>query len=131
MWELRWHRDSFSIEAGRLKGRKDPEWVADCPLVGPGDGVYLQAFRDLESERPAQGATIGRIPWSKVRQYGREELGFSDDLLRPLWLIVSKIDDGYLEWMRDEYTRAQRNGAPGNSKSGKGKAAGATKTYNR
>lgn len=124
MWELRWKRDSFSVLTGRIKGRKDPEWVADRPELCRGDAVYLVAFWDLDTERSSSGLSLGRIPWSRAWQYGIERLQFDRDVLLGFWRIVRKLDGAYLQWMKDEYERTSGKGKKGRKAKGKGRDYG-------
>lgn len=108
LWELRYRRDEHSIESGIAKGRQFPEWYLDCPELFPFEWRYMRAFWDLRTEAQSGDQTVGRIPWSKARQYGREAMGFFDDMLEPFWLIMSSMDAGFLEWMSNEHARHTR-----------------------
>ncbi len=87
-------------------GRPPPAWFLDCPEMLPGDMIYLRAFWDLRTEA-VSGMTVGRIPWSKARQYGREELELPDDMLPGFWRIIAKLDDAFAEWNKAEYDKTK------------------------
>ena len=69
---------------------------------------------------------IGRIPWSAAMQYAREELELPTNMLRPFWVIVSSLDDGYRSWQKSEHDRYVRNNAPKRAAS-----KGGRETYQR
>ena len=45
-------------------------------------------------------------------QYGREAMGFEEDLLRPFWLIITELDTAFLAWMKSEHDRYLREHKP-------------------
>lgn len=74
----------------------------------PHEGALLQAFWDLNTERRSDGMTLGRVPWSVARQYGREVFGFEGRDLDHFWLTIAKLDAAFLEWQRNEHDRYKR-----------------------
>lgn len=72
----------------------------------------LRDFWTLNTERRADGMTLGRLPWTIVRQYGREVYGFEGRALDHFWLTISTIDAAYLGWQKNEHDRYKRNNAP-------------------
>ena len=101
-------REGFSIESGRAKNRKDPSWVSECPALLPGERFYIPAFWHLDTERTSGGLTLGRIPWSKARDYAREELGFGPQMQRVFWKVIYALDTGYRKAKKDEHDRAAK-----------------------
>ena len=69
----------------------------------------MVAFWTLSTERPTSDKTVGPIPWSKVRQYAREELGLEPELLNLFWRIISAMDGAFLEWQGNEHARYIRS----------------------
>lgn len=51
--------------------------------------------------------TVGRIPWSRVMQFGAHH-GLREPLLSHLWTIINAMDDGYREYMKNEHDRHAR-----------------------
>lgn len=129
LWELRYRREEFSIDAGRAKGRPYPDWFLDRPELARGEDSYLRAFWDLATERKSDGLTLGRIPWSAARKYALEELGFYRGLLDHFWRIISAMDTGFLGFMREEHETHVRMNAPKPSKVG-GRST-SRRTYSR
>lgn len=74
--------------------------------------MYFHAFWILDTERPIAGSAMGRIPWSKVRQYGKDVLGFEPCMLDVLWTITSTIDLGYLAWQKEQFKKASAQDSP-------------------
>lgn len=121
LWELRYRREQFSIDAGRAKGRPDPEWLKDCPHLLPGEELYFEAFWTLRTEVASDAQVVSRIPWSACMRYGHLELGWPYPFLRVLWRIITALDNGYAEHMRNEHDKyARRAAAKGKVSTGKG-----------
>lgn len=89
----------------------------------------MRAFWDLDTERSLGGNTLGRIPWSKARQYGREELGLDPELLGLFWSVVSALDAAYLLWQGNEHSRYIRQQKTATK--GKGGKTTTQQTYGR
>jgi hypothetical protein len=54
---------------------------------------FYEAFRDLQTERPVDGA----IPWRAAMAYARHK-GLAPDVADLLWTVVRKMDDAEREW---------------------------------
>ena len=89
----------------------------------------MRAFWDLDTERSSGGGTLGRIPWSKARQYGLEELGLDVELLGLFWRVVTALDAAFLTWHGNEHARYVRQNKSG--KSGAGGKRTVPQTYGR
>ncbi len=105
MWELRFEKEKYSIEAAVEKGREFPEWFINEPETFPGDEFYLDAFGDLTTERQI-GFSLGQIPHSKIKQYGID-FGLDATTLDFFIRIIRSIDDKYLGWENDENKKRQ------------------------
>lgn len=92
-----------------MKGRPNPEWLQECPELLPGEEIYVRAFWDLRTEATSGDRTLGRIPWSKAREYGQHLLGLEPAMLDPFWRVITACDTGFLEWMKSEHDRYVRN----------------------
>lgn len=71
------------------------------PHLYPGDEFYLRAFSELSTCRFMGFDGSGPIPWKDIVQYGL----FSDldeDLLKAFIRIIRHMDDGYLQWQREQ-----------------------------
>lgn len=68
----------------------------------------MRAFWDLRSEAKDGDQTLGRIPWSKTRDYGAAEFGFGEDMHGNFWLVISSMDNALRTWHADEYERKIR-----------------------
>ena len=60
MWELRYERDGFQVEAALRKNRATPEWYDNEPIIEPTDIFYIKAFHDLSTCR-ISGMGIGYL----------------------------------------------------------------------
>lgn len=114
MWQLRYQRDGFSIDAAIEKGRDLPDWYFDEPLSLPGDERYLDAFWILTTER---FWSTGPIPSTMVSDYAFRN-GFPTDMIASFTRILRKIDDAYLGWVNKEIER-QRQQDKGKSRWGR------------
>lgn len=88
----------------------------------------MRAFWVLSSERPHGDKTIGPIPWSKAREYGRSELGLEPEMLDVFWRIISALDATFRDWMKSEHDRYVRLNKP---RKKTGNKTTTRKTYNR
>lgn len=80
-----------------------PDNLASQPTLAPNLLVYLDAFYELDTERPA-GMVPGAIPWGKIIQYG-QHYGFD---LEELLFFIRKMDEAHLSRIRKGTT----NGGP-------------------
>tara|TARA_R110000822_G_scaffold120633_7_gene254175 strand:- start:3178 stop:3450 length:273 start_codon:yes stop_codon:yes gene_type:complete len=90
----------------------------------------MRAFWDLNTERSSGGNTLGPIPWSKARLYGREELGLYPELLGLFWTMVSALDTAFLGWQKNEHDRYSRQQKTA-TKKGPGGRETTQQTYGR
>lgn len=100
LWELRYSRDSFSVEAAVEKGRPLPDWYLQEPVLQGADGFYLRAFWDLSSCRPSS-FSVGPIPWNLIVQYA-ERYGLDEDIVESFIYIMRAMDKVYLDWVDKE-----------------------------
>src|SRR5690606_11766519 len=101
LWELRWERDGFSVEAALAKGRPIPDWAKEEPQLLPGDEFYVEAFWELCSERLMP---MGQIPWRSIVEYGRHK-SLDDDILPVFHTVVREMDRAYLRWQAEQADR--------------------------
>lgn len=83
------------------------------PELEPGEDFYIGAFWDLSTERQV-GMVLGRIPYSRARAYGRRA-GLRGAMLDAFWVIIRELDDGYSEWMSQEYKKNRQTDADGDA----------------
>ena len=74
--------------------------------MGPGEGVYLRAFRELSTTRQF-GMGIGPIPWDRILLYAQWQ-GLDPDLTEALTVIIRCMDDVYLEWHAKDQERKRK-----------------------
>lgn len=79
---------------------KLPGWYLDRPDELRGDEFYIDAFFSLSTERQF-GQCIGPIPWSKIIDYGILH-GLNYTMLNVFHVVLRILDEGYLEWQRDD-----------------------------
>jgi hypothetical protein len=80
-----------------------PQWFLDEPPLVPFGDFFLRHFWILDTERPL-GMTQGRIPESKVAEYGYRK-GWPDDLIDLFIHVVLGLDRAYLSWCQKERER--------------------------
>ena len=92
------------LEAARTRGpdavaqirkNKKFDWYFDPPTSRPGDGTYLAAFWDLDTERPI-GMGIGPIPRHQIRDYA-DELALEPDVRAAFIFVIRQMDNAYLK----------------------------------
>ena len=78
-------------------------------MLHQGDEFFIKAFNHLSTERPI-GYSIGPIPHSKILAYA-ERVGLDEDFVDDFVYIIREMDEGYLEWQReqDEPARKQKS----------------------
>ena len=98
MWELRYQRDGFSVEAGLKKRRKFPEdhWYFQMPAIPRGSEFIFEAYSDLVTCRTPDGP----IPWDKVALYA-DKKGLQPDTADLLWEAVKRMDRVERSWVMD------------------------------
>lgn len=84
-----------------------PRWVEDCPDLGPGEELFLQAFFELSTER-AIGWATGPIPNSKMVEWG-ERAGLDSTTMRLFTRVLKTMDDAYLTWANQERKAASND----------------------
>lgn len=100
LWEMRYEKMSYSIEASIRKGRSLPEWYLDEPEIIPADAFYLKAFYDLSTCRQA-GMGLGPIPWRDIKEYALF-YKLDDDIIEAFVDIIMDMDRAYLEMKSEE-----------------------------
>lgn len=76
-------------------GPEAREILAQEPEQDDAMGVVLNAWDDMSTCRPV-GMSEGRIPWDKVRLWGKDH-GLDRDARRILWSVIKRIDIEELE----------------------------------
>lgn len=96
---MRYERDGFSVEAAFKKKRKLPDdhWYWTEPPPIPGGEFFEEAFGDLISCRPPEGA----IPWDKAMAYA-DRKGLAPDVANALWIVVSRMDTAERNWRLEQ-----------------------------
>lgn len=80
-----------------------PKILADePPTTQLGLSLYLQAFFDLDSERPPSFNGIRRIPKSAVRAYAKE-FDFDDDQTDALDYYIGEMDSAYIKRQEEKH----------------------------
>ncbi len=99
---MRYQRDGFSVEAAFKKGRTlDPDhWYLHPPPEVPGLEFFFEAYRDLSTCRPPDGA----IPWLAAMAYG-EKKKLAEDVTETVWVTVRKMDLAERSWRLEEAGR--------------------------
>lgn len=90
----------------------------------------MRSFWTLTTERQIGGQSFGPIPWSKVVEYARDELGLDPELVGLFWQIISAMDGAFLDWQGNEHSRYVRSQKPHVKKGAGGKVTSA-KNYGR
>jgi hypothetical protein len=81
------------VDSARKKKRKLPQWYLDEPDEVEGAAFYFEAYRDLVTCRPLDGA----IPWDKVTLYA-DRKGLEPDNADLLWEIIRRMDTVERKW---------------------------------
>lgn len=102
---MRYQRDGYAAETLVARGQPVPEWVLNEPEAVEGDDFYLRAFRNLSTERQV-GMSLGPIPHSKVREYGKTA-GLDSDTLELFETAIRAMDEFYLSWIREQSSRGK------------------------
>lgn len=82
-----------------------PDNLAEQPVLAQNLIVYLDAFYELDTERPA-GTVPGPIPWGKIIQYG-QHYGFDE---QELLFFIRKMDEAHLQRLRKGSTDGGSSG---------------------
>jgi hypothetical protein len=96
------------VEAGFDKGRKAPEWYLDEPQLLIGDDFYVREFWHLHTTRAIGGTTYGPIPIPAIEDRAEWRFGFEDDVFDLYVAVIRAMDDGFLDWNRDEHNKTTR-----------------------
>lgn len=67
----------------------------DIPELADGLGLVMDAFWDLSSTRPADGGTIGNIPWTALDQWMTRH-GVVGDQYHRMMAVLRTTDDAYV-----------------------------------
>lgn len=99
---MRWARDGFSVEAARAKRRPLPDdhWFYDKPAIPPGLDLFMNAYRDLATCRPPDGA----IPWTAAMQWA-ERKGLPPGFADVLWGVIWRVDLAERNWRAEDIKR--------------------------
>ena len=99
---MRWARDGFSVKAAKAKRRPLPadHWFFTKPRLPPGLDVFMEAYRDLSTERPADGA----IPWSATMAWA-DRMGLPPDFADVLWGVIWRADLAERQWRVEDLKR--------------------------
>ena len=99
---MRYARDGFSVEAARKKGRPIPEdhWYHQKPTLPPGVDVFTEAFRDLTTCRPPDGA----VPWTATMLWA-DRKGLPPHFADVLWSVIRRVDLAERVWRADDMKR--------------------------
>lgn len=82
---------SFKKQASRMGVDVElPDVIIAPPALGIGLQLYLDAYFDLETERPL-GFGFAKIPWSKIRFYA-DRNHFSQDQFDELVFLIKELD---------------------------------------
>lgn len=79
-------------------GGRVPNKIANAPSLCLGLQIYLDAWFDLNSCRPA-GMNEGPIPWTQVEDYGRS-MELSQDTLDDLHHHIREMDMEYFSFKK-------------------------------
>jgi hypothetical protein len=80
--------------------RPIPEKILNSPELNLGLQIYLQAFFDLDTERP-QGMDVGRIPHSAICAYAKN-YNFDADQTDALSYFVLHMDNEYHKYRKSK-----------------------------
>lgn len=90
---MRYERDGYSVDSAIKKKRPLPSWYLEQPPRVPGDDFFHTAFRDLSTERNADGP----IPWRAAMAYA-DRKGLRPDLASALWIVIFRMDLAERRW---------------------------------
>ena len=94
-WEIRYKRDYYSVQAAQEKGRDLPAWFLECPLLGPFEDFYIEAFWQLTTCRAVTDAYLGAIPWRDIVAFA--DLHDMDPEMFALFQhVIMAMDGAYL-----------------------------------
>ncbi len=71
------------------------------------DAFYMGAFKELGTERQNGFDSVGKIPRSKIKEYGQDYGYFGDDLFDFVW-IIQNVDDHYTSVIVPELNKRRR-----------------------
>ena len=80
-----------------------PDSIANKPYLKAGLPFYYQAFVYLDTCR-AIGMGPGRIPWTAMNEYAREQ-DLDQETRERLFYLIKSMDDAYLDHMDKKRTR--------------------------
>lgn len=72
-----------------------PDRIKNAPELKLGLELYLNAFFDLDAERPSS-FDIGSIPWSKMKDYACF-YDFDEDQTEDLIFFIKRMDAAYIK----------------------------------
>lgn len=106
MWDLRYNRDGFSINAAIKKNRALPEWYLNEPNIDEAESFYLLSFWDLNTTRSFH---MGFIPWDVKLQYAGFH-GLDIHNTKSFIFLLGELDNAYLDWLSKEAEKVRKNG---------------------
>jgi len=96
----------FSVLQGYKKGRKDPEWLQNEPILPFGDEIYIRQFWRLDSER-SMGQVPGRIPVSRIEDRA-EKLGLGYASTELFVDVIQRLDNHFLDHVAEKMKEAAK-----------------------
>lgn len=80
-----------------------PDKILNAPILREDLTFYLQAYLELETERPV-GFGLYRIPWHSIMQYG-EYYQLTEDEADRLLFFIRQIDNAIINKYQAEHPR--------------------------
>lgn len=75
-----------------------PDFIANAPELQIGLQLYMQAFFDLDTERP-HSPGVALIPWSAIRDYGLS-IGLDEEQQADLMFLIRQMDITHTDAIR-------------------------------
>ena len=90
------------IRHARQNRQPLPAFIQNAPELNLGLQIYLQAFFDLESERPA-GFSLSRSPGFAVRRYAKD-YDFDEEQFEALDVFIRIMDNAYIDYCNKKHS---------------------------
>lgn len=74
-----------------------------------GLALYLNAWYDLDSERPVNEAGVGRIPYTSILAYAKA-YDFDYEQMSDLCRYVREMDGAYVKYLREKAPKPPKTG---------------------
>ncbi len=114
LWELRYQRDGFVVDALLEREKPLPDWVLDEPILEPFESFYIRGFYCLLTER--RGGVC--IPYSEIITFG-ERSGLDSAMLGTFTTIMWKLETVYNSWAKGEQDKHAAQNKPSPAKRAK------------